>query len=137
MRVMRVAVALAIAAVTAGCETFGPATCDRSLEGNLPVSYTEGTVTKGVYTTSAWDGELLYFPGGMRYDLVHGLSGAPGWVQSFLSFDRHGTLDGGTFAPAAGNQVVVTGVDPTVIHVANDSCVEYWLRVAAGSGSPP
>lgn len=136
MRALPFAVALALAAATAGCETFGPATCDRSPEGNPPVRYTEGTVTSGVYATSAWDGELLYFPGGMRYDLVHGLPSAPRWVESFLSFDQYGTREGGTLAPAAGNQVVVTGVDATSVHVANDSCVQYWLRVAAGSGAP-
>jgi hypothetical protein len=145
-RLPSLAVAAALALGAAGCETFSPLTCDRSPEGNPLVSYTDGKVTDGVYATSAWDGtpttsasngELLYFPGGMRYSLVHHLPARPQWVLSYLSFDEHGTLDGGGLAQAAGNQVVIQGIDDNAIRLANDSCVEYWLRVTAGAGEAP
>jgi hypothetical protein len=120
-----------LAALSTGCETFGSRICDRSTEANPEVTYTGGTVVDGVYMTSPWDGELLYFPGGMRYSLVHNLGLAPRSVQAYLSFDRYGTQDGGSLAQAAGNQVVITGVDTKRIEIANDSCVDYWLLVVA------
>jgi hypothetical protein len=129
-------IAMSLAAATAGCETFGSRICDRSAEANPPVRYTGGTTENGVYMSSPWDGELLYFPGGMHYELVHGLGEKPRWIQQYLSFDRYGTQDGGTLAPAAGNQAVVVSADKETIVVANDSCVDYWLLVTAGSGAP-
>jgi hypothetical protein len=149
------AVAVALAAGSAGCETLIPMSCDRSIQANPPVVYTGGAVTDGTYASAPWNGELLDFPGGMRYDLVvHGLAVSPQQVELFLSFDQYGTFDGGTLAQAAGNQAVIAGVttclaacdhvndkqacDPslcppedTVIQVVNDSCVEYYLLVTA------
>ncbi|MFT3774712.1 MAG: hypothetical protein QM820_55885 [Minicystis sp.] len=131
-----------LAVLTAGCETFQPRICDRTEEGNPPVRYTGGTTTDGVYLSSPWNGELLSFPKGMHYDLVHGLGAEPRWIDSYLSFDRYGTAggggnDGGTLAQASGNQVVIKQVDDTIIRIANDSCADYWLLVAAGSGGTP
>src|SRR5262249_48298908 len=123
-----------------GCDRVPPAVCDRSAEGNPVVRYSEGTGMNGVYMSSAWEGELLFFPGGMRYALEHKLAATPRWLVSCLSFSREGTRDGGTLAQDAGNQVVVLGVDATAITVANDSCVDYWLLVTAGAGdqgAPP
>ena len=133
----RLAVAGALGLGAAGCETFTPSTCDRSPEGNPLVRYTDGTVADGVYTTSGWDGELLYFPGGMRYSLVHKLPARPRWVTSYLSFDEHGTIDGGVLAQATGNQVVIQGVDDDAVRIANDSCVDYWIMVTAGGAAAP
>ncbi len=129
----------AIAAGSLGCGRNGPLTCDRTEEGNPTLRYTEGAAVDGVYMSSPWEGELLYFPGGMHYSLEHKLGKAPRWVTSYLSFDRDGTTSS-SLAQAAGNQVVILDVDDTAITLANDSCVEYWLLVTAGSGaevSPP
>jgi hypothetical protein len=128
----------AIAAGSLGCGRGGPLTCDRTEEGNPIVRYTEGAVVDGVYMSSPWEGELLYFPGGMHYSLEHKLGKSPRWVTSYLSFDRDGTK-ASNLAQAAGNQVVILAVDDTAITLANDSCVDYWLLVTAGSGAaaPP
>jgi hypothetical protein len=132
MRSLTVAIVLALSA--AGCETFGPRTCDRSPEGNPVVTYEGGAADDGgVYMSSPWAGELLWFPGGMRYALKHQLGVAPRWVQAYLSFDRFGALDGGVLAQASGNQVEIAGVDEETIEVVNDSCVDYWLLVVAGA----
>lgn len=128
--VAAIGAALAIAAT--GCETFGPVACDRSDEANPPVTFTGGTTHAGVYRTAEWGGELLHFPGGMHYDLVHGLGLEPAWIESFVSFSRTGTEDGGTLAPTAGNQAVVARADDEIIRIVNDSCVDYWLLVTAG-----
>jgi hypothetical protein len=126
-----------LAAASTGCETFQPAICDRTPEDNPAVLYTQGTAAGGVYLSSPWDGELLLFRGGMRYDLQHHLGAAPRWTQTYLSFERYGTSDGGSLAPAAGNQAVVEAIDDQVVRIANDSCADYWLLVAAGSTATP
>jgi len=137
MRLRETAALAALAAAVAGCETFQPSICDRSAEGNPSVAYKGGTTMDGVYMTSPWDGELLNFPGGMHYELFHGLGTAPRWVSSYLSFAEYGTLDGGSLGQAAGNQVVILGMDETSIRLANDSCADYWLLVAAGTAGTP
>jgi hypothetical protein len=126
----------AIAAGSLGCTNGAPFTCDRSIEGNPPIRYTEGTVLDGVYMSSPWEGELLYFPGGMHYALEHKLAKAPRWVTSYLSFDRGGTKIA-SLAQSTGNQVVILDVNETTVTLANDSCADYWLLVMAGSGAEP
>jgi len=126
---------MVLALGVAGCETFQPRTCDPSAGGNPSITYTGGTAQGGIYMSSSWDGELLYFPGGMHYSLVHGLGSTPSWVQSWLSFHQFGTSDGGSLAQASGNQVELVKVDADIVEVANDSCVDYWLLVTAGVGS--
>ncbi|WP_437590102.1 hypothetical protein [Sorangium sp. So ce1000] len=119
----------ASAALAAGC---APNRCDRSEESNPPIEFTEATPQGGIYETSAPDGELLYFPGGMRYALKHHLGARPRWWQVYLSFERDGTKSGGTLAQAAGNQAEVICVDDQHLIIVNGSCSEYWLRVVAG-----
>ena len=109
--------------------------------------YTGGSVKDGVYfsaqepqggaSTSPWGWELLWFPGGQRYALVHGLGATPRWVQAFLSFDEYGTADGGAVAQSAGNEVEILGVDAQTIQVQNANCADYYLLVVAGVGSAP
>jgi hypothetical protein len=126
----------ALAAASLGCTNGAPFTCDKSAEGNPPIRYTEGTAVDEVYMSSPWEGELLYFPGGMRYALEHKLAKEPRWVTSYLSFDRGGTTTSSVAQPA-GNQVVIVDVNETTVTVANDSCADYWLLVTAGSGAEP
>lgn len=140
-----VVVAAALAAPCLGCgllSEIGPANCDRSEEGNPPIRYTEGTVESGVYMSAAWDTseatpqeerELLYFPGGMHYEIEHKLGETPRWVQAYLSFDRYGAQSE-SLAPAAGNQTEIHGINAETVTVVNASCVEYWLLVVAGAG---
>src|SRR5262245_38194182 len=98
-----------LAGMASGCgvvDSVAYETCDRSAGSNKPVRYAEGTVKQGIYATSEPNGELLYFPGGMRYALEHGLGARPDWWQIYLSFNRYGT-EKGTLAQAAGNQAEV------------------------------
>jgi hypothetical protein len=127
---------VACAAGSLGCGRGGPLTCDRTAEGNPTIRYTEGEVVDGVYMSSPWEGELLYFPGGMHLALEHKLGKEPRWITSYLAFDRDGTKASG-LAPAAGNQVLIVDADATTVTVANDSCADYWLLVTAGSGAEP
>jgi hypothetical protein len=130
------AIGAALAVVPLGCGNSGPLTCDRTAVGNPTIRYSEGEVKDGVYMSSPWDGELLFFPGGMHYALEHKLGSAPRWVSSYLSFDREATR-ASSLAPAAGNQVVILDVNDTTVTLANDSCADYWLLVVAGSGAEP
>ena len=115
----------------------GPETCDRSEERNPPVLYADGTTEDGLYRTSEWDGELLWFPGGMHYELEHGLGEVPRCFPAYLSFARHGTRDEGTIALAAGTQVELVRADEETMVVRNAECVDYWLLVVAGAGTAP
>lgn len=136
---LAVALGTSVAAFgAAGCLTdIGPATCDRSAEGNPAVLYTEGTVENGVYMTSPSTGPLLYWPGGMRYRLPHKLGEVPRWWQAYLAFDERGTTSA-TLAPAAGDQVQLVSSDDDALVFVNGTCSEYWLLVAAGgSGTSP
>lgn len=143
VRVLRASIACAVlaSAALAGCGPDdynpGPETCDRSEEHNPPVRYTEGTVEDGVYMTSDWDGELLFFPGGMHYELVHYLGERPRFFQAYLSFDRHGVATDGTIALAQGNQVELVRMSDETMVVRNNECVDYWLLVVASAGSAP
>lgn len=134
----RIGAAIAIAALGLGssaCDTAKVLACDRSAEANPTILYTEGEAEGGVYMSSPWDGELLYFPGGMHYDLEHKLGQKPAWIQSYLSFEERGSHTG-SLGQATGNQVVILGVTDFGITLANDSCVDYWLLVTAGTGDP-
>ncbi|EYF05566.1 Hypothetical protein CAP_3114 [Chondromyces apiculatus DSM 436] len=140
--------ALALTLSGMGCNVLsklGPANCDRSIDANPPIPYTEGTVEAGVYMSATWDldapkaaQELLYFPGGMRYEIAHHLGEVPRWWTAYLSFDRYGS-DTESLAIAAGNQVEVRDVDDTVITLVNATCSEYWLLLVAGGAdtTPP
>jgi hypothetical protein len=124
-----------VAVATQGCNainSLGP-NCDRSPTTNPPVKYTEGVTKDGIYMSSPWDGPLLWFPGGMRYELPHNLGAAPRFIEPWLSFDEQGT-DAGTVALAAGNQAEVREVDAQKIVIVNGSCSDYWLLVVAGTG---
>jgi hypothetical protein len=129
--------ALALLGAT-GCNEInklGP-NCDRSPDGNPPVRYVEGTVEGSVYMSTPWDGGdegLLWFPGGMRYELVHGLGDEPRFVELWLSFDRFGTKSS-TVALASGNQAELRTADADKLIIVNGSCIDYWLLVVAGTG---
>lgn len=120
-----------------GCDVItsvGPKSCDRSDEANPPLTYSDGSVEDGVYMSTPWEGDLLYFPGGMRYRLEHKLGQTPRSWEAFLSFDEHGSRDE-TLAPAAGNQVELVGIDDVAITVRNGSCADYYLLITVSAGT--
>jgi hypothetical protein len=150
LRPAALVVTAALAACTAGCETLVPMACDTSAADNPSVYYTGGSVQDGLYfssqepagdaSTSPWSWELLWFPGGAHYTLLHGLGVTP-TVWPYISFAEYGNADGGAVAPAAGNEVEILGVDDLTIKVANANCADFYLLVVAGTGdvqpSPP
>ncbi len=145
----RIAAAGAIAAlgvssaaiVASGCDVItsvGPKSCDRSSKTNPPSTYSDGTAEGGIYASSPWDRDLLYFPGGMQIRLEHKLGAVPRSWQAYLAFDETG-IKGGPLATAAGNQVELVSIDDQAITVRNGSCADYWLLVTAelASAAPP
>lgn len=127
----------------AGCDvvtSVGPRTCDRDEEENPPVPYRGGTVEDGIYQSSPWNADLIYFPGGMQVRLEHGLGDVPRSWTAYLSFQPDGTLGEGSMAPAAGNQVELVDMDAQALTVRNSTCADYYLLVTAqlaASPSPP
>ncbi|HSN99410.1 MAG TPA: hypothetical protein VLS89_14035, partial [Candidatus Nanopelagicales bacterium] len=135
----------------AGCGLFSgisPANCDRSAENNPEIPYTEGLVEDGIYMSADWEAhdgeapppeaELLYFPGGMRYEIQHQLGETPEWWLAYLSFERY-IEPGQGVALAAGNQAEVRDLDEERLVIVNATCSEFWLLVVAGIGdvTPP
>lgn len=112
-----------------GCSNFGPS-CSTSDDSNPAELYAGGKTKNGVYTTSDWDGPLLWFPGGKRYDLQHNLGCKPANVDIYVSFSEQGDK-GGSIAPSAGNMSILQAVDEKIIRIKNDSCSDYYLRVNA------
>jgi hypothetical protein len=126
-----------VAAVSlGGCDVItsvGPKSCDRSDKTNPPEDYVDGTAVNGVYQSSPWDKDLLYFPGGMQIRLFHKLGARPRTWQAYLAFDETG-VKSGRLAAAAGNQVELVDMGTDTLTVRNGSCADYWLLVTAEAG---
>jgi hypothetical protein len=128
--------------LTAGAVVFAcsPA-CDTSDEANPPSWHEAGTAVNGVYASSSSHGDLLPFPGGKRYDLVHHLGFEPIQVQLYWSFAEGGIgtdtqkPDKSSLTPATGNSAVIQMKNDQYFRVKNDSCAEFWL-LAVASGDP-
>lgn len=139
-----VAILALLAAGCGSCETGGQKPIE--YRGGTK-NWIEGETPPDVrrYETSKPFGEYLHFPGGRRFDLIHGLGAAPGAPQGFLSFERipgeaSDDDNTGNFAAAAGNQFVVECIDEERVRVRNDTCAESYLRVelvADGLSTPP
>jgi hypothetical protein len=107
------------------------AACDTGDEANPPDRYTGGTVTGDAFESSSWKAGFLPFPGGKQYQLVHHLGFTPAQVEIFLAFGS----DGDRVAPCAGNSCIIRCVDDEMIWIENDTCAEFWVRVASAGKS--
>lgn len=131
-------VANLVVVLAAGAAGFGctPA-CDTADEENSPTWYEGGTAVNGIYASSSAHGDLLHFPGGKRYDIVHHLGYEPVLVQLYWSFLEAGVgsdvqVPGkSSLTPASGNSAVMQLKNDQYIRVKNDSCAEFWLLVVA------
>jgi hypothetical protein len=125
------AVAVAFLGV-AGGSACGPS-CDTSSQNNPEETYSGGTVTAGVYSSSPWQSGYLPFPGGKRYAFEHRLGAVPAEVNVYFAFDASPSEE----SPCAGNTCVFA-VDGAFIHLRNDTCAEFWVRVTASGrlGAP-
>jgi hypothetical protein len=112
-----------------------------SVHGQAAIEFLGGETNESgtVYQTGAPDGEMLYFPEGRTYDLVHGLGVSPASVDLYVSFRRELTQTGdpedktapNNVAPSAGNQAVIEVWNDRIIRVRNDTCAEFYLRAVA------
>jgi hypothetical protein len=121
---------LAVAAAGAACSNFSTS-CDTNDNGNPPDKYAGGTVNNGIYMSSPWTGEMLWFPGGKAYDIEHKLGCVPAVVELTESFSPDGLKNEGSVAPCAGNMCLILKVDETVIRIKNDTCSDFYVRVTA------
>jgi hypothetical protein len=131
--------AVSAAFVASACDVFtsvGPKSCDSNPEDNRPTAYDQGTVTDGIYMSSPWTGPLLYFPGGMKYQIKHHLGTTPQVWNAYLSFDKFG-IKSDTVSQAAGNEVEATFIDADHIDVLNMTCSDFWLIVTAQASATP
>ena len=102
--------------------------------------YTAGRVLDdgNAYETTGVYDEMLFFPSGRRYDIVHGLGRSPTTVNSYVSFasqlrpakSESESLSLNTIAESAGNQVVIERWDDEVVRIRNDTCVQdFYVRI--------
>jgi hypothetical protein len=120
---------VALTASASGCSVLS--TCDMSDE---PAQvYTGGMTVGGYYMSSPWEGPLLSFPAGKRYELVHGLGCTPWEVHVELSFSEQGAAGSSSVAPSAGNMSILERIDDKVIVVKNDTCSDMYLLVTAAA----
>lgn len=106
--------------------------------GQKQVRYTDGYTNESrtIYETGAVDAEMLHFPQGRTYELVHGFGYPPKDVNIFLSFrerltatgDKEDKTEPNNVAQSAGNQAVVELWNDEVIRVRNDTCAEFYMR---------
>jgi hypothetical protein len=107
-------------------------TCDADDTTVVPFADGRTNAAGTFYETSPIQGPYLHFPSGRAFELRHGLVSAPEVVHTYLSFDGEALLAGASnVAESAGNQAVIERVDGEVVRVRNDTCSEFYLRVAA------
>src|SRR5262245_6344321 len=94
--------ALIVVMVTCAGQGCSPA-CDAGDDANTPTLYEGGTAVNGYYFSTSAHEDLLYFPGGKRYDLVHHLGFEPIQVQLYWSFAEAGI---GTFEQMEGKSTL-------------------------------
>ncbi|HHH11808.1 MAG TPA: hypothetical protein ENK23_07030 [Sorangium sp.] len=130
----RTTMLVALGASLMGCVSppIGTELCRRP-KTDEPVDVRVGAVENGVYMSSDWGGELLYFPGGSYYRFYHQLGETPRWWQVYLAFDREGLPS--SVSEAAGNQAQLQAIDDETITILNGSCVEYWMLLTAGASA--
>jgi hypothetical protein len=102
------------------------AACDTSDDANSPERYRGGQATATGYESSSWKAGLLPFPGGKQYQLEHHLGFTPSLVEVYIGFGP----DGERVSLCAGNSCLVRCVDDQLIWIKNDTCADFWVRVA-------
>jgi hypothetical protein len=119
-------------ALLGACASLGcGAACDTSDDANPPNRYAAGTVTSDGYESSPWKAGFLPFPGGKQYQFVHHLGFTPAQVEIFFAFNP----DGDRSSPCAGNSCIIRCVDDELIWIENDTCAEFWVRIATSGKS--
>jgi hypothetical protein len=122
-----------------GSSTASTACSPCRVGGQDPVVFTDGMTNQSltVYQTGGVGDEMLHFPQGRTYQLVHGLGTTPVSVDIFLSFrselsesadDREDRVEPNNVSPSAGNQAVIEIWNDEIIQVRNDTCAEFYLR---------
>jgi hypothetical protein len=106
--------------------------------GQEEVVFTEGITNESrtLYQTGEVDAEMLHFPQGRTYDLMHGLGSTPVDLTIFVSFRSKLTASGdkdsktkpNNVAESAGNQAVIEVWNDEIVRVRNDTCAEFYMR---------
>lgn len=124
------------------CVAMGALGCSAcKTHGQEALEYTDGNVDESgtVYESTVVDEDMLHFPPGRVYDLVHGLGVRPASVQGYVSFRRRLSEDGdpahetrpNNVSESSGNSMVIERWNQEVIRIRNDTCAEFYVRVVA------
>jgi hypothetical protein len=104
--------------------------CDKASKNDAAVPYTKGRIESGIYVTNAWNEPFVRFSAGRTISILHGLGSEPE-VFTWLAFFEFPFEEKSNSAESAGNQVLIEKVDAQEIQVRNDTCQDFWLRLAA------
>ncbi len=125
---------LAVSSLVLGGCNVATGGCGDDLDGET-VTYSGGTVEKGIYTSSSWDAlDRLEFPPGLTVRFEHGLGRTPRLWQAYVSTAREGL--GEELVLASGNEAELVAIDEEALELRNGTCADLYLVVVAMSEAP-
>lgn len=133
---LRIAVFVALWAVVSAVALLTPGCYGRNCEGGYSffgVDAGDGNmVSEDLWESSPIDGEWLWFP--RQHVIIFDLRALGGRTpflpEAFLSGNPRPNKNGASSVQGAGNLAEFFNVGPNHIEVKNDSCSDYYLRVA-------
>ncbi|MCA9626965.1 MAG: hypothetical protein KC766_04845 [Myxococcales bacterium] len=114
---------MSAALVSGGCSSSA---CDKGVDEDGIVEVRDIQPKGNTYSSSDWQGPYFPFPPGKVYRFYHGFGKQPDLAVVYVAFEENPT----TISQAAGDEALLS-VDDETIEVYNNTCVDFWVRVAA------
>ncbi len=121
---------LAAAVVGAGFGAAGcsSSACEKGVDEDGIVEVRDIQPQGISYASSDWQGPYFPFPPGKVYRFYHGFGKQPDVAVAYVAFEENPT----TVSQAAGDEALLK-VDDEKIEVYNNTCADFWVRVAAST----
>lgn len=117
---------MALIGAAGGSTGCSSSACDKGVDEDGIVEVRDIQPSGDSYASSDWDGPYFPFPPGKVYRFYHGFGRAPEVAVAYVAFEENP----GTVSQAAGDEALLN-VDDEKIEVYNNTCAEFWVRVAA------
>lgn len=108
-----------------GCSSSA---CDKGVDEDGIVEVRDIQPVGNSYASSDWQGPYFPFPPGKVYRFYHGFGKPPEVVTAYVAFEENPS----TVSQAAGDEALLK-VDDEKIEVYNNTCADFWVRVAAST----
>ncbi|MCB9590612.1 MAG: hypothetical protein H6718_34715 [Polyangiaceae bacterium] len=119
---------LAVAGAASSASGCSSSACDKGVDEDGIVEVRDIQPVGATYASSDWQGPYFPFPPGKVYQFYHGFGKQPEVVTAYVAFEENP----GTVSQAAGDEALLS-VDDEKIEVYNNTCQDFWVRVAASS----